>query len=342
MMSVETDIARKYHSETSVGQTDWLTDALNAGSTGLWKMIIHLDSGAIELSGNTTMLLLLGLEQDPGPEECYKQWMSRIFEEYVEEVNNCIKRIMDGQYAEVEYWWDHPAWKRICVRCGGRLVRRTETSLEIMGYHQEITELLRSRLANMESMGLLEEVFRDPETGLSTRRVFLERVDREIKKSLRSYDVTYMLLFHLRNYEPLVKEQGRETARLALRHVAKRLRGSIRGYDFCARYGTDIFAVLLEGLGHADIGSIVERIRQYCIEGTLSNQGKEFACDLCVGGATLTRVEMETCNMDSDEAMRMLMVRAEEALRIAREKQPSCSCLYALKDKDQLELEVIG
>lgn len=85
----------------------------------------------------------------PEPGVCYQHWHERISPAYESQVVECVERIVSNHYAEVRYPWEHPVLGRIHIRCGGRLVGNHGNWFEIMGYHQDISEIqtMREQLA---------------------------------------------------------------------------------------------------------------------------------------------------------------------------------------------------
>ena len=96
------------------------------------------------MTANETMLLLLGLETHPSPEDCFRHWYGRVDEAYRAAVDECVgKMLSTGQRYEVQYPWLHPVYGRIFVRCGGKLLpgRSKNGLLRLKGYHQDVSEL---------------------------------------------------------------------------------------------------------------------------------------------------------------------------------------------------------
>ena len=102
---------------------EWMSEALRIGNTGLWAIEIDEENGKHRMTANETMLLLLGLETHPSPEDCFRHWYGRVDEAYRAAVDECVgKMLSTGQRYEVQYPWLHPVCGRIFVRCGGKLL----------------------------------------------------------------------------------------------------------------------------------------------------------------------------------------------------------------------------
>lgn len=108
---------------------------------GLWH--IEMDEGKPErMYADRAMLELLGLEELPTPEECYRHWHSRIEKESLGLVEGAVQTMAAGQHGEINYPWYHPKKGKIYVRCGGTRDMDYTRGLRFHGYHQDISEIV--------------------------------------------------------------------------------------------------------------------------------------------------------------------------------------------------------
>lgn len=118
-----------------------LDNILYEANIGLWY--IELEEGsAPRMYGDCAMLELLGLEELPTPEECYRHWHERIEHSYLGMVDEVIQVMAARQHGEVSYAWEHPKWGKIYIRCGGNCDLSYTQGLRLKGYHQNISELV--------------------------------------------------------------------------------------------------------------------------------------------------------------------------------------------------------
>lgn len=118
-----------------------IQEVLHEAQTGLWA--IELDEGKEpRMYADYAMLELLGFEEEPLPEECYREWYSRIDQECYQVVQECVEQIILANRAEVRYSWNHPQWGKIYVRCGGVRDWNYKEGICIRGYHQNITDTI--------------------------------------------------------------------------------------------------------------------------------------------------------------------------------------------------------
>lgn len=118
-----------------------MQDVLLGAQTGLWAIEIDTDETP-RLYADSTMLTLLGLEEEPSPEECYQYWYERIDSAYYPIVNDAVSRISQDMRAEVQYPWMHPALGQIFIRCGGVRDKSYTNGICLRGYHQNITDTI--------------------------------------------------------------------------------------------------------------------------------------------------------------------------------------------------------
>ncbi len=118
-----------------------LDNILYEAKIGLWY--IEIDEGMPpRMYADCAMLELLGLEENPTPEDCYVHWHDRIGPAYLEMVDEIVKIMAAGQHGEVSYAWNHPKWGKIYIRCGGNCDNSYVNGIRLKGYHQNITELI--------------------------------------------------------------------------------------------------------------------------------------------------------------------------------------------------------
>lgn len=115
-----------------------MQEVLQEAQTGLW--IIELDEKKEpRMYADKAMLELLGIEEEPSPEDCYKWWYERIESEYYPIVQKAVEKMISDERAEVQYPWYHPKWDKIYVRCGGVRDSNYKNGICLRGYHQNIT-----------------------------------------------------------------------------------------------------------------------------------------------------------------------------------------------------------
>ena len=98
-------------------------------------------------------------------------------------------------------------------------------------------------------------------TSLPNRRLFTDRLEREIKKAQRDSTTIGLLFIDLDRFKEVNETRGHEVGDLLLVEAASRIRQCVRDYDTVARLGGDEFMVILSELQDGtDIGRIAQDI----------------------------------------------------------------------------------
>jgi len=85
----------------------------------------------------------------------------------------------------------------------------------------------------------------DPLTGLPNRRLFLDRLDQAVARTLRNRQILALLFLDVDHFKWINDTLGHEEGDRLLTIVAQRLRASTRASDTVARLGGDEFTVIL-------------------------------------------------------------------------------------------------
>lgn len=116
-------------------------DILKNTNMGLWVIHIDKEHEKYELYTDKTMRRILGIKGNPGPEECYRHWYSRIKEEDYPYVNREVENMIEsGKVIRVEYRWNHPCDGEIRIRCVGIRGEAGDGVICLEGYHSTISE----------------------------------------------------------------------------------------------------------------------------------------------------------------------------------------------------------
>lgn len=98
-------------------------------------------------------------------------------------------------------------------------------------------------------------------TGLPNRRLFLDRLEQEVKHAKRSNSPLTLLFLDLDGFKEVNDSLGHDAGDRLLADVAKRLTDCVREEDTVARLGGDEFTVLLTGVNQKeDVALVAETI----------------------------------------------------------------------------------
>lgn len=152
--------SENYKAVTSLNME--VSDILCSAQMGVWNIIV--DEGKPKFIVEKVTADLVGIT-DLGltPEEAFEFWFLRVPEEYAEDVQKCLEKMLSGEQAEVTYTYNHPFRGPIGIRCGGLLDTTYKGPGKCMrGYHQEITrfreDLRRKESQNKEFIQYLNEL----------------------------------------------------------------------------------------------------------------------------------------------------------------------------------------
>jgi len=89
------------------------------------------------------------------------------------------------------------------------------------------------------------EAYHDVLTGMPSKQLFYDRLDRAFKRAEREETMLAILLIGLDGFGKLNDQWGYKTGDLILQATANRLRGSLTGDDTIARYIGDEFTMII-------------------------------------------------------------------------------------------------
>ena len=193
----------------------------------------------------------------------------------------------------------HGEWRWLISR--GRVTERdphTGRALRMIGTNVDITD--RKRIEEAAQSAAQS----DPLTGLANRRAFHDSLRMALARSRRSVNDIAVLYLDLDRFKEVNDKFGHAAGDRLLRHVALRLRGSVRQSDTVARFGGDEFVVLLEDLRDREhavavVEKIIDEMRR-----PLNLEGFEVSVTTSIGLAYANAgAEPETLVKRADKAL---------------------------------------
>ena len=153
----------------------------------------------------------------------------------------------------IEYRLHHRYGHYVPVLSRGYVSRHADgKALRISG---TITDLTERKEAERK---IYEAAYFDHLTGLPNRRFLTEELRRILARSARSRQIGALLFLDLDNFKLLNDTMGHDAGDALLRHVAQRLRHTLRHSDQLSRLGGDEFVVVLEELGFVASDAVAE------------------------------------------------------------------------------------
>jgi diguanylate cyclase (GGDEF)-like protein len=102
----------------------------------------------------------------------------------------------------------------------------------------------------------------DPVTNLFNRRYFQVRLDEELQRSKRNQIPIALLLIDVDDFKAVNDSFGHLAGDVVLGDLGEILRGCVRVFDVCARFGGEEFVIIMPGGTKENAFRIAERIRR--------------------------------------------------------------------------------
>ena len=155
--------------------------------------------------------------------------------------DDAARRIASGDYAVTV-----PASDRDEL---GRLARSFQGMARQVAAH---TTELESQVAQRTQV-LERLAYADFLTGLLNRRGIIDRLEMERNRLARQHAKLGVIILDLDYFKRINDSHGHDAGDRALVHVANVIRGVMRSYDVCARWGGEEFLVVVPGMTDRDL-----------------------------------------------------------------------------------------
>lgn len=129
---------------------------LKNAKMGIWSIQIDFHGQNHKMFADPTMCQLMGIPEDTDPMQVYAFWWQGVHPSYRGYIQEAIENIRTGQDIEVEYPWTHPQRGCRYVRCAGQLENQNESFMELQGYHQDVTDLVKENTHLGEAYQILD------------------------------------------------------------------------------------------------------------------------------------------------------------------------------------------
>ena len=211
-----------------------------------------------------------------------------------------------------------------------RLVLEAEARLRQL--EERLREVEEENLQLSAANRALSELSsRDALTGLYSRWYVLEKIDREINRSLRHGSPMSLLMIDIDHFKQINDAFGHLVGDDVLRSIGQVLKESCRVYDVPGRYGGEEFCVLLPETRTGNTTSVAERIRQRIAGSEMHCGDHSFIVTASFGISGL-----DDANGPVSLSPTTLIERADRALYRAKSHGRNCIEMWddALRDLD--------
>ena len=154
-----------------------------------------------------------------------------------------------------------------------------KTTILKFSYHDHLEESFQKQM--------LESALRDGLTGAYNKRYFMDRLDSEIKFSLRHKVNLALMLMDLDKFKDVNDTYGHLAGDKVLTIFAKAMHKSIRNEDVLARYGGEEFAIITRSISRGDVHRFAERLCRETSELIVESEGVRIPITVSIGVATV-------------------------------------------------------
>jgi diguanylate cyclase (GGDEF)-like protein len=153
------------------------------------------------------------------------------------------------------------------------------------------TELVReNNILRQRLQEVMHRIQVDPVTGVFTREVLTERLNKQIHAAAALQESIGLLFVDIDHFKKVNDVYGHVTGDKVLRHVAQSISSCVRGNDFAARYGGEEFVVVVGRPDEASLAAVAERVRQAIESHRFVLDRKQASVTASVGATLLSPV----------------------------------------------------
>ena len=196
----------------------------------------------------------------------------------------------------------------------------------------DITDLVVARTEleqQLELVGqlrneLVEQIVRDPLTGLHNRRHLSEALDVALAEADRSSKPVAVLIIDIDHFKEINDRYGHQVGDRALVSLARALAADVRTGDTVARFGGEEFVVVLPGANRAEALCRAEQLRAECTSAVVVAASAEEPADTTVAAAEPKAFVAMTASIglaiypDDADTVDSLLASADQALYAAK------------------------
>jgi two-component system cell cycle response regulator len=165
----------------------------------------------------------------------------------------------------------------------GDKIQLGKTTILKFSYQDDLEENFQKKM--------LESALTDGLTGAYNKRYFMERLDSEVKFSLRHKVSLGLMIMDLDKFKLVNDTYGHLAGDAVLTRFAELMHHSIRNEDVFARYGGEEFAIITRAIPRPDVYRFADRLRQETSELVIMAEGVHIPITVSIGLATLPEDE---------------------------------------------------
>ena len=170
----------------------------------------------------------------------------------------------------------------------GRMSRSFAAMASAVSDHRrDLESAVAERTAELHALA-----YRDQLTEIANRRAFVDDFRRIANDAQVNGARLGLLLIDIDNFKTINDAFGHRVGDQVVVEVARRLKGVLRSYDLCARWGGDEFIVLINGTGSYRLRQIAETVLSAVAgQPVLSNDGAQVRMTVSIGASIASPAE---------------------------------------------------
>jgi len=132
---------------------------------------------------------------------------------------------------------------------------------DVLHYFAVFTDITERKAAKAAEKAIYNLTYHDNLTTLPNRHLFLERLERALKKAIQNQQILAVLFLDIDNFKDVNDTLGHDSGDIVIQEIAQSLNRLVRVADTVARFGGDEFTICLTDLNATEnAGTIAHNI----------------------------------------------------------------------------------
>jgi len=218
-----------------------------------------------------------------------------------------LKMLASGETFTYDEWITYPDGRKVLLQTIKTPFYGANHEIRgVLGIGRDITDRWEAeQTIQQQSNSLKYQAYHDALTGLPNRVLLNDRLAQAISKAKRSKTNVAVLFIDLDRFKQINDSLGHHKGDEVLRHIASRLKKSLREGDTIARIGGDEFVVLMESLNRVQHATVMAKKIIHILQEPLVVENSELYVTSSIGISLYPQdgSDSQTLLKNSDAAM---------------------------------------